>query len=328
MIEKGTPPGIAGDADKFLKWIMARSSKELASDLKDDDPLKKNAIKSDVTAKSTPQPQSEPTKSISPNEPDEQEHEIIPSSSGLYGMITGAFGAASSIVASGLGRQANNDNGSQESSSENAEAPGEASDSDTSSASFTSALEKSVSEDRSIADSSKSQAKTPQEKELRKLEERRRKLDEKMAKMQERAQSKQKGDSEKDAAALAKLREKHEREMAKQDAKYQRELKRLDEKQKHDQRKADERKRKTAEREEKANLSLELERTRAERDVALKKVQLLEGQVGDLQAQNTKLVAKLGKSGVDLTRTDTSSSKSSSKDLKNGSDQASPAIPS
>ena len=81
----------------------------------------------------------------------------------------------------------------------------------------------------------------------------------------------------------------------------------MEEKHEQEERKAEARRKKQAERQERANLTLELERTKAERDMALKKVGLLEHQVGELQSQNTMLVARLGKLGG-FTRTDTGSS--------------------
>ena len=57
-----------------------------------------------------------------------------------------------------------------------------------------------------------SSAPTQHEKDLKKLQERRRKLQEKIEKSAERAAAKKREDNDKDAAALAKLREKHERD--------------------------------------------------------------------------------------------------------------------
>ncbi|KAK5664325.1 hypothetical protein OQA88_543 [Cercophora sp. LCS_1] len=135
-------------------------------------------------------------------------------------------------------------------------------------------------------------------KELRRLQEKQRRANEKMIKNQERL-ARKRGDSkdsiELQETALAKLREKHEREKAKQEEKHQKELKRLEEKREAERRKAEERKRKAVEREEKQNLQMELEKARAERDVALREIEILKGQVGALQSQNTMLVARLGK---------------------------------
>jgi hypothetical protein len=107
-------------------------------------------------------------------------------------------------------------------------------------------------------------------------------------------------EKEKEDQALAKLREKHAREVARQEEKYQRELQRLADKRAAEERKAAERQKKAAEREEKANLAMELERVKAERDVARKEVIMLSERVGELQGQNTMLVARLGKAGVDV----------------------------
>ncbi|KAK0621353.1 hypothetical protein B0T17DRAFT_494206 [Bombardia bombarda] len=149
---------------------------------------------------------------------------------------------------------------------------------------------------------SSSAANAQHEKELKKLQARRHKLQEKMERARERASSKARRDNEtntdKDAQALAKLREKHGRDMARQEEKFQRDMRRLEEKRRHEEKRAEERKRKAVERQEKANVQMELERLRAERDVARKEIELLKGQVGELQAQNTMLVARLGKLGV------------------------------
>jgi DNA repair exonuclease SbcCD ATPase subunit len=138
------------------------------------------------------------------------------------------------------------------------------------------------------------------DKELKKLEERRRKTEEKLQRAQERALAKKNDDTQRDELALQKLREKHEREIAKREEKYQRERQKLEAKRVNEKKKAEERRRKQAEREDKANLALELEKTRAERDIARKEIEILKEQVGQLQALNTKLVARLGREGISL----------------------------
>jgi hypothetical protein len=160
-----------------------------------------------------------------------------------------------------------------------------------------------------------SQAKSQHEKELAKLQARMRKAQEKLERAQARRNAKQNstsnGDStseptkdakqkEKDDQALAKLREKHAREIARQEEKYQRELQRLEAKRAAEERKAEARRRKAAEREERGNLAMELERVKAERDVARKEVEMLRERVGELQGQCTMLVARLGTEGVDV----------------------------
>lgn len=323
MVEKGTPPGIVGDAGKFVKWITALSlldSKSIESLGKPESPGKHAEAETPrepgsprVLPMHKPHPSGDFKKRDAEIEAARRESvQSIPSSNGIYGIISGVFEAASSVVASGL-RQLGTPEESNTSledlesrAAEEHETDADLSElSETSSIrTFRSALERSMTEEnraRSIAgsnsDESKTHGKQLLEKELKKLEEKRRKLDEKTAHMQQRLESKRRGGKEKDEAVVAKMREKHEKEIAKQEAKYRKELQKLEDKRVHEERKAEARRRKAVEREEKMNLTMELEKTRAERDVALKRVEILQTQVGQLQSQNTMLTAKLGRLG-------------------------------
>ncbi|KAL7937699.1 hypothetical protein V8C35DRAFT_320458 [Trichoderma chlorosporum] len=322
MVEKGTPPGIVGDASKFVKWITALSlldSKSVESLVKPGSPSKQSEPQTPRTGspRAPPLHKSHPSGDYKKREAEieaarRESVQSIPSSNGIYGIISGVFEAASSVVASGL-RQLGTPEGSNASledlesrATEEHETDADLSDmSETSSIrTFRSALERSMTEEnraRSVAgshsDESKSQGKQLLEKELKKLEEKRRKLDEKTSHMQLRLESKRRGGKEKDEAVVAKMREKHEKEIAKQEAKYRKELQKLEDKRVHEERKAEARRRKAIEREEKMNLTMELEKTRAERDVALKRIEILQTQVGQLQSQNTMLTAKLGRLG-------------------------------
>jgi len=138
------------------------------------------------------------------------------------------------------------------------------------------------------------------DKELIKLQERQRRAHDKMVKMEEKLAAKRRNknsdkDKESQEAALTKLREKHEKEMAKQEEKYQRDMEKLQEKRANERRKAEARRRKAEEREERRNLHAELEKVRTERNTAMREIDILKEQVGALQAQNTMLVARLGK---------------------------------
>ncbi|EAQ91228.1 hypothetical protein CHGG_03163 [Chaetomium globosum CBS 148.51] len=166
-----------------------------------------------------------------------------------------------------------------------------------------------------------SQAQSQHEKELRKLQQRMHKAQEKLERAKARrlakennnnngngttdpdtdsTNSKQQPQQDQEDQAITRLHEKHAREVARQEEKYQRELQRLADKRAGEERKAAERRRKAAERAEKGNLSMELARVRAERDVARKEVEMLRERVGELQGQNTRLVARLGREGVGL----------------------------
>ncbi|KAM5351553.1 hypothetical protein ACJ41O_004276 [Fusarium nematophilum] len=314
LIEKGTPPGIVGDAGKFLKWVTAKAMQGSPdpNDPHDIDDTKDTELPI-LDKEKLPAVPNIPTANVDRVDQHPSQEDLVPSSNGLYGIIAGAIGAASSYLPTGLlktwgtGSDIGSTDGSLSDIPPIEEEPHDDDESDTSSIrSFASALERSVTADKSPDSIAETQSETsrsnpPQtqdDKELKKLEQRRKKLDEKVARLQERRENKLQGGKEKDAASLAKMREKHDREVAKQEEKYRREMRKLEEKREQEQRKAEERRRKAQEREERNNLSLELERVRAERDLARRQIQILEGQVGDLQAQNTMLVRKLGKMGL------------------------------
>lgn len=327
MIDKGTPPGIVGDAGKFLDWA-ASAPAEGAPIAQQDGLADRGNEETSLPHDASPRHAEQAVEQATGEGQAASQDQGIPSSNGLYGIVTGAFGVASS-VANGLRQQFSNPinlgaDDSRDSLAEDAGGPEKRADisdseSDASSArSFASAVEKSTRGDKaasssteSNSDGSPSQPKQPAERQLQKLVERRRKLEDDFSKTRERLESKRQGEKSKDAAALAKAREKHERELAKQEAKYQREMKKLEGKREQQERKAELRRRKTMEKEEKLLLAVELEGARAERDVALKKVELLQSQVGELQAQNTMLTAKLGRVGT-VGREDSSSSREAS----------------
>ncbi|KAF5006886.1 hypothetical protein FDECE_6763 [Fusarium decemcellulare] len=320
LIEKGTPPGIVGDAGKFLKWVTSKAMQGFPDSSEPD--AATDAELPALDKEKSPAVPNIPTTNIDRVDEQLNQDDLVPSSNGLYGIIAGAIGAASSYIPTGLlktwgtGSDIASTDGST-SDIHRIEEERDDGESDTSSIrSFASALERSVTAENKSPDSvTESQSETSRstpaqtqgDKELKKLEQRRKKLDEKVARLQERRQSKLQGEKEKDAATLAKMREKHDREVAKQEEKYRREIRKLEEKREAEQRKAEERRRKAQEREEKNNLSIELERVRAERDLARRQIDILEGQVGDLQAQNTMLVRKLGKMGM-LDRSDSTPS--------------------
>ncbi|KAI2630955.1 hypothetical protein GGR54DRAFT_584918 [Hypoxylon sp. NC1633] len=331
MIERGTPPGIAGDANKFLKWITSKSINDFTELDNDDTKLKQEATDAEkpVLQKA---PSIDPTSKI-PNPPsmpqplttmEKGEEEQNPT--GFYGMIANALNAAASVAASRLPNPFGSvqggdtdsdlstppdDDSSSIRSFHSLEAEGvEENDSaspnlEASSAQLTPSVTNGPAESTRSAESlaTRSTAPSQHEKELRKLEDRKRKIEEKLQRAQERALAKRGNEdtaSQRDEAAVQKLRDKHEREIAKQQEKYQRELKKLEAKRASEQKKAEERKRKALEREEKSNLSMELDKVRAERDIAQKQIEMLKEQIGDLQTQNTLLVARLGREGIAL----------------------------
>ncbi|KAH8878873.1 hypothetical protein GQ53DRAFT_775399 [Thozetella sp. PMI_491] len=311
MVEKGTPGGIVSDAGKFLKWLSAKSTEDFAHD--DGNEFKEEALAAEQTDPAGFAKAQAPSQNLQADPVARTEaREAAAAPSGFYNMIAGALGAAGSAVASRMPVLVTSARGSSEeedvddesdTSSETSYASAE--EGEPSSAAPSSVLtskdpEPALSLRSGISDESQALSSIPtqHEKELKKLQERRSKMQEKINRMAERVAAKKREDSDKDAASLVKLREKHERDLARQEEKYQRDLKKLEEKRAQEERKAQERRRKQTEREERANIQLELDRVRLERDVARKEMEVLKDQIGELQAQNTLLVAKLGKLGA------------------------------
>ncbi|KAK2025776.1 hypothetical protein LX32DRAFT_696095 [Colletotrichum zoysiae] len=323
LIDRGTPGGIIGDAAKFIKWMTAKSAEDFTASDSEQEEMKQGAKQAEETMDASPvETAKRPTSNLVPEPSAQVRDDSVPSSNGLYGIISGAFGMASSVVASRIPDgyalpgifQAPSTNGSI---AEEDEEGADSNESDTSSIrSFASAVEKTDGGEAATPPETTqpdtlslhssgsgngslqgSKAPSNHERELRKLQERRQKMQDKINKMQDRMNSKRDQDTQKEAANLAKLREKHDKEMAKQEEKYRRDLQRLEQRREHEQRKAEEKRRKQAEKEEKNNLALELEHVKTERDVALKEIDILKEQIGQLQTQNTMLVVKMGRMG-------------------------------
>ncbi|KAJ4391643.1 hypothetical protein N0V93_005262 [Gnomoniopsis smithogilvyi] len=311
MVEKGTPGGIVNDAGRFTKWLETKSAVDF--DESTDSNIKGEAVESEHAPALPPRPGQESADLAVRSKPAQSpvvEDDVPPS--GLYSMITGLVGGAASAVANHLPHityPSGHEAGLEASD-------GSDSDSDSDSGhSFASAQEPEPELDSALAfdqakskggdltslrsaksdDSSTKPSTTQHEKQLKKLQERYRKIEEKMAKQQERSlQGKQ---NQTDDDALAKLKEKHEKEVARQAENFRKETRKLEEKRLKEEKKVEERRRKEAEKEARGNLAMELERTKVERDMAFKQIDILKEQVGELQSQNTKLVAKLGKLG-------------------------------
>lgn len=327
MVEKGTPSGIVNDAGRFLKWVSKREPKAFASeDTNNGSKSKEEAFEVDKAIERKPD-EARPVSSqrlttVDSVEEESDDDDYNPQNpGGFYSMIASAIGAASTVVTS---RLPNPFAGAQlpehtDESDHDVLSPTHSDHDDTSSVNtFASAVEPSsvespddypaapsvpatttpppsvLSRDSSLSTTSKhtTTTSTPlarQEKDLRKLDLRRLKLEDKLSRLQTRS-------AERDVQA----REKAEIESKKLEAKYQRELSRLAEKRAAEERKVKERTKKLEEKEEKKRASVEIEKVRAERDMARKQIDMLKAQVGELQAQNTRLVAKLGRMGVDV----------------------------
>jgi hypothetical protein len=328
MVERGTPSSIVADASKFLDWACSPAVDEHDNGtIEPSNPqIHPETHRRESYEKSLYDYQTnghlaglDGSRDPPPNDRHAVKAEPAEQSSGggIFGMVTGAVGAAGAIVAAHTPAVISNHlPGHASESSELSLSPEQSRsmrrpsvssiDSASSVGSFASAVE-GYDDDHSPANSVdnisassfvRSRATSQQEKEFQKLEDRKRKLDEKLAKTRERELSKKSEDSEKEAQAIAKAEERHQKEVQKQEEKYKKEMAKLEAKRVKEERKAEERRRKAVEKDERTKMGRELEEVKAERDILRVERDLLRKSMGDLQAENTALAARLGKMGA------------------------------
>ena len=133
------------------------------------------------------------------------------------------------------------------------------------------------------------------EKELSKLAEKRAALDKRLASSREKLIKDNETQTVKEKEALKKAEEKHEKELKKQEEKYKKEVARLEAKKEKEAKKIEERKKRQADKDEKARLTRERDEARAELEMLRKEREIWQKQVGDLQKENTRLMARVGK---------------------------------
>ena len=143
------------------------------------------------------------------------------------------------------------------------------------------------------------QTTAPAVKELAKLEERKAKMVAKLQKQRASYMPEKLADpSSKEAKDMAKAEEKHEREMRKMDERHTRELSKIDARREKEARKAVEREKKRQERDERTKLIRERDESRKETEALRRERDALRVVVGELQKENTGLVARLGREGL------------------------------
>ncbi|TVY37188.1 Reticulocyte-binding protein-like protein [Lachnellula subtilissima] len=313
LIDRGTPGGIVADASKFLDWACAKGIQDLESD--EDEGIEKgrgdneepeqraykhehhhnhekdlynwqtNGHLAGIDEVATPTEE----KNLSPEQ-------TSADGNGIYTKVVGAAGLAGGYIASHTPAIVSDHfpHASEEPHGIKSSSPRHDSISSVSSVSsegsFASALDRRATNETADGASlrmSVSTGLTAHDKELQKLEEKKRKLDEKLSLAH----------TAKEEEAIRKAQEKHEREVKKQEEKYKREVEKLERKKEKEAQKAEEKKRKAAEKDDKIRMAREMEEVKAEVELLRKEKEILRNQVGDLQAENTALAAKLGKLG-------------------------------
>jgi hypothetical protein len=324
LIDRGTPGGIVSDASKFLDWACGKDVSELESDdeslagdgedtggkvdshhnhahdhKRDLHDFQTNGHLAGIEEVTTP------TTEVPEQSTTHEDPQVAPTHGGLYGMVAGVAGAAGGFIAAHTPAVISNNIPHTEETK--AGSPRRDSVSSISSASsvgsFASALENydesgnDASSTRTTDSNAQKKATALQDRELHKLEERKRKLDEKLNKTREKELSKKSEDSAKEEEAIRKAEERHEREKKKQEERYKREVEKLEKKKEKEEKKAEERRKKALEKDEKSKLLRELEEAKAELSILRKEKEILRSQVGDLQAENTSLAARVGRLG-------------------------------
>ncbi|EKD13648.1 uncharacterized protein L3040_004141 [Drepanopeziza brunnea f. sp. 'multigermtubi'] len=289
MVERGTPGGIVSDASKFLDWACGKDIEGLESDDELGSIGEASQEESALTHEHKPK----------------DDHEGKLYNYQTNGHLAGIEEASTPADKNPRDHSNGGLDGINVSPEKSTETPRQYSVSSISSVSsagsFASALENYDSDEASSSKSTDSFARVRavalSDKELQKLDEKKRKLDEKFAKNQQKELDKKSEDSAKEGVANKKAGDKHEKEKRKQEEKYQKEVDKLQRRKQKEERKAEDRRKKAAEKDSKARLLRELEEIKAEAAFLRKERDILKGQVGDLQAENTTLVAKIGKLG-------------------------------
>lgn len=148
---------------------------------------------------------------------------------------------------------------------------------------------------KSLSEQTESQLLQQHDKEMTKLSEKKAAMDAKLARQREKLSSQANKESEKEQQALKKAEEKHERELKKHEEKYKKEVAKLEQRKNKEARKMEEKKRKQVEKDEKTRLTRERDEARSELELLKKEQEIYMRQIGELQKENTTLMARLGK---------------------------------
>ena len=317
MVERGTPASIVADAYKFLDWAtkLDEPTPTDRGGRPSMPPERRESFQSwqanghlaGINGKGAAEDSTFPSATVV--EEDAREAEPAPQS-GMLGALTSTLNAyAPQSVLDRLPGQYQSLKPATEPfppPPTSADAMYEPDDADassiTSSTSFASADSHlgDTDEQQSISSSLVSPGKdkqplTPHDKELKKLAQRRVALDKKLESTREKLKADNDNQTAKEKEAIKKAEEKHEKEMNRQEEKYKREVRKLEEKKEKEAKKLEERKKREADKDEKARLTRERDEAREELDILKKEQEIWQKQVGDLQRENTRLIARVGK---------------------------------
>ena len=141
-------------------------------------------------------------------------------------------------------------------------------------------------------------------KELRKIEQKKQALDVRLAESRAKEAQISQEASVKSIKELQKVTEKHTRERKKQEDKFEKEVRKLEERRQHETRKLLAKLQKEADKNNLLKTQKERDEWKAKAETTEKENKLLKEQIGDLQRENTVLVARIGRSegGMEVLR--------------------------
>ena len=287
MVDRGTPSSIVADASKFLDWACKKEhppASELETQMEEavegSEETKDQALKVEGSKDGPPSI----TRTVTPSPNTESEDTGILSS--IANVASNVKESIETLAQDSL----------QDGLFETIQhpSPHRTFSSSSSIQSFASA-ESGFSSSSSAKSGSSFVKLSEHEKQMEKLAARKARLAAKLAKTKEKERRDASGSSEKELARIKKAEDKHKRELDKAEDKHIKELERLRGKRERETRKEIERKareeRRTKEKKDRAdreNVKMQLEQMTVERN-------MLKQTVGDLQTENTKLVAAIGK---------------------------------
>ncbi|KZM24832.1 uncharacterized protein EKO05_0003481 [Ascochyta rabiei] len=134
--------------------------------------------------------------------------------------------------------------------------------------------------------------------ELNKIEDRKVQLREKLDTEREKRTAAVQSESQKSQKEIEKAAEKHAKDKKRQEEKYAKEMRKLEERRERETKKLLARQQKDADKSKLASTQRERDEFKKEKELLQEENKLLKVQIGELQRENTALVAKLGKSDI------------------------------
>lgn len=304
MVERNVPSSIVQDAVKFLDWACAKEEDEAVKVVSEDgtteptihEPERRfsmaesNGIGAGVGTSIVDRP------SGSIRRLSQRVEESSEASTGLFGQLKDTMGSYIPDTLNPLQRTTS----SSSSSTTSSEA-----DSFASAEQFTTAPDGLPVDDNIATPSTLSQEESPlvpidsaHARKMHEIEERKKQLKEKLEQTHEKQEKDLANDSQKTQKELEKAAEKHTKERKKQEDKFEKEIRKLEERREKETKKLLLKQKKEADKNQLLKAQRERDEHKQRVDILEAENKLLKEQIGELQRENTALVARLGKTDV------------------------------